>query len=289
MKSSTSETSISPIYTSGAKTLSKECVLGFLGLSILYFLLQIPGQSITPDDKYCASVDRSPPCTRPDLFAFEGVCATVFFLMTYMSVKLWYIDQHPQTCLPQTPAGRVYGYSPQCEKIAALSFIFQFWSCFSTPFIPEFYSPIMMFHHIMAATVSYLCLHYQYYHYYAVFFLALTEVSSVPLVIMSLGKFYPDSVFGQMIPFVQPLFVLSFSFYRVYLWNKIGYGLWSDSFVVMKKPSNGKFSLAENFRPGKTFVIYIMLGINFALGLLQMFWFSKIIVEITKVLGIDVF
>ena len=291
MKPSVNSTTIAPEYVSGFIHLFKECVLGFAALTALFLLLSIPGRQIIPAEVYCTIESNTypPPCTRPYLFAFEGVCATVFVIMTYVSIKSWHVDKHPQKTLPQTAVGRVYGYSSQSEKMAALSFVFQFWSIVATPFIPEFYSNIMMGHHIMAATVSFLALHYQYYHYYVVFFLALTEVSSVPLVIMSLGKYFPHTFFGSLVPIAQPLFALSFSYYRVYLWNKVSYGLWSDAITVLKRNNSkgGSTCIAEDYRPGKTYCLYLILLIDVILGLLQLFWFAKIIIEILKLFDIE--
>ena len=288
----TSETTVAPAYTPGFKKLAKECILGFFSLTALFFLFQIPGAKLAPSEKFCTEESNSypPPCTRPSLFAFEGVCGIVFVLMTILSVKSWHIDNHPQKALPQTAVGRVYGYSPISEKIAALSFVFQVWSCVFTPFIPEFYSPVMMAHHIMAATVSYIAVQNQYYHYYVIFFLSLTEVSSVPLVIMSLAKYYPQ-VFGAFVPAARPLFAISFVYYRVYMWGKIGYCLWSDGFAILKKDksSDSGKSIAEYYRPGKTYALYIILIANLLLGFLQLFWFSKIVVEVLKMIGIDLY
>ena len=297
-KASTSNTTISPEYIPGFTHLMKECIIGFIALSALFTILHIPGNTIVPAAEYCNEESNTypPSCKRPDIFAFEGVCGTIFIIMTYLSIKSWHIDQHPQSSIPQTPIGRVYGYSSQCEKVAAISFIFQLWSCFVTPFIPEFYSTIMMTHHIMATLVSYLALQYQYYHYYTIFFLALSEVSSVPLVFMSLGKYFPTSIFNVVVPVAQPLFALTFTFYRVYMWNKISINLWSDAMIVLKKKkkreTGGKESsccIAEEYRPGMTFCLYIFLSINVLLGLLQLFWFTKILKELLKVLGIDWF
>lgn len=287
-----SSSSSSPDYISGANHLFKECILGFSALTILFYLLQIPGRSFAPADKYCTEESNTypPPCIRPSLFAFEGVCGAVFIMMTIYSIKAWHFDKHPQKCIPQTAAGRVFGYSSQCEKITALTFVFQIWSCAFTPFIPEFFSTVMMSHHIMASLVSFLSLQYQLYHYYTIFFFALTEVSSVPLVVMSLGKYYPDSIYGTIVPVAQPLFALSFTFYRVYLWNKISYQLWSDAMVVFKKNKNANgntASMAQEFRPGRTFGLYLILFADVALGLLQLFWFAKILTEILKLLGIE--
>ncbi len=283
-------TTVAPAYIPGFTHLYRECIIGFFALTALFFLLQIPGSKISPAEKFCTEESKTypPPCTRPSLLAFEGVCGTVFVIMAILSVKAWHIDRHPQKDLAQTPVGRVYGYSPLSEKIAALSFVFQGWSCIATPFIPEFYSGIMMAHHIMATTVSYLALQNQYYHYYVIFFLALTEVSSVPLVIISLSKYYPQ-IFSSYVPAAQPMFAVLFPYYRVYMWFRVGAELWSDAFAVLKKDKglgNGK-SIAEQYRPGKNYAIYVILTIHILLAFLQLFWFAKIVDAILKMFGID--
>jgi hypothetical protein len=286
---STPNTVVAPDYIPGLTHLRKECLLGFATLTILFFLFRIPGSYMAPAEQYCTAETKTypSPCIRPSLFAFESICALTFVVMATVSVKSWHIHQVPQTTIPQTPIGRVYGYSSESEKLAALSFVFQAWSVVFTPFIPEFYSNIMMAHHIMAALASYMALQYQYYHYYAVFFLALTEVSSVPLVIISLGKYYP-TYFGTFVPIAQPLFAITFSYYRVYLWQKVSVGLWSDAIAVLKKKDKNNVSIAEQFRPGKTLCLYVYLFIDVLLGFLQLFWFTTILFEVMKVMGIDV-
>lgn len=73
------------------------------------------------------------------------------------------------------------------------------------------------------------------------------------------------------------------------MWAKIGHGLWSDAFVVLKKDKGSESgrSIAEQYRPGKTYAIYIILAVSFLLGLLQLFWFSQILTEVLKFVGID--
>mmetsp|Transcript_24493 Transcript_24493/g.28349 ORF Transcript_24493/g.28349 Transcript_24493/m.28349 type:complete len:283 (-) Transcript_24493:82-930(-) len=273
----TQSTVVAPQYKPGFTHLKKECFILFSCLSIAYFLLLIPGSYLTPADQFC----KQEPCIRPSLFAFEGICGSVFIIMAYQSFRSWHVRKTPQKEFPQTPEGRVYGYSAESEKLAALSFVFQAWSVVFTPFIPEFYSSIMMGHHFMAALVSYLALQYQYYHYYVVFFLALTEVSSIPLVMISLGKYFPTA-FSFAVPIAQPLFVIGFAYYRVFLWNKVSFALWKDAIHVLSK------GVAEQYRPKKSFCLYIILTIDVILGFLQLFWFTMIVGEILKVLGINV-
>ena len=117
-----------------------------------------------------------------------------------------------------------------------------------------------------------------------VFFLALTEVSSIPLVFISLSKYYPSepgSILAICVDVSGPLFAVSFFYYRVFLWWKVSYGLWSDAFHVL---SNG---IAEKYRPGKVHALYLILVINALLGILQLYWFSLILKEVAKIAGGD--
>ena len=58
--------------------------------------------------------------------------------------------------------------------------------------------------------------------------------------------------------------------------------MWCDGLLVL---SNGA---ANKYRPGKSFALYLILGISAFLTLLQLFWFGLILVEVLKLVGIDV-
>ncbi len=143
----------------------------------------------------------------------------------------------------------------------------------------------MLGHHLFAAAVSYVALQYQYCHYYSTFFFALSEVSSVPLVVMSLAKYYPPTpgTIMETIGGIAPaLFAVTFTYYRVIMWIQVTRQLWSDARYAI---SSGK---AEQYRPGKTWALYFILLSSTLLTLLQLFWFSLIAVEILKAVGIDI-
>jgi hypothetical protein len=44
---------------------------------------------------------------------------------------------------------------------------------------------------------------------------------------------------------------------------------------------------ASKMRPGRNHVLYVMMGLNLLLGFLQLYWFSIILEEAMKVLGIS--
>jgi len=119
--------------------------------------------------------------------------------------------------------------------------------------------------------------------FHTVFYLGLTEVSSIFLVCIDLAKYFPptpDSKFDFIIGAIcGPLFVITFFYYRVYMWWRVSFQLWSDALSALKS------GMAEKMRPQKSFVLYIFLTINILLGVLQLYWFRVILGETAKVLA----
>ena len=102
-----------------------------------------------------------------------------------------------------------------------------------------------------------------------VYFLGLTEFSSIFLVFVDLAKYFPPvegTLYDMVVGICGPLFAVSFYTYRVFLWAKVGRRLALDSMHVIK---NGT---AEKLRPGKVYVIYLFLVSCFLLFLLQLYW-----------------
>ena len=67
-----------------------------------------------------------------------------------------------------------------------------------------------------------------------------------------------------------PCFALTFTVYRVVLWWKVVAQLWSDATYVLKK------GLIHTLRPGKTYVLYLLLALSIPMGLLQLYWLRAI-------------
>lgn len=119
--------------------------------------------------------------------------------------------------------------------------------------------------------------------YPTVFYLGLSEVSSIFLVLINLAKHFPPTPGGLFHSFVEficgPLFVVTFFYYRVLLWWKVNIVLWKDAYTVV---TNG---MAEKLRPGKTFILYLFLLCNIPLSILQLYWFWLIMGESFKVVA----
>jgi hypothetical protein len=112
-----------------------------------------------------------------------------------------------------------------------------------------------------------------------VFFLGCSEVSSIFLVIMNFGQFFPitpGSAYDTVRNICGPLFAITFGYYRVYAWWKMSYILWSDCLYALKS------DVAQNYRPNKAYVVYIFLTIDILLGTLQLYWFTIILQKIRE-------
>lgn len=276
---------VSPSYTPGFNRQKTFIFGGYILLSAIYFLMHIPGSYLVPDEKYCINQkETDSTCTRPDLFAFESICGSIFVFMSIISIKHWYFlgKGYPQGISKHgTRHSRILGHMPVAEFLSATSFVFQSWDLVLTLFIPEFNEPLMIAHHILAATVSWFSLQYQLFHFYSVFFLAMSEISSVPLIVMSLCKYFPPaegSILDTLLAISRPAFAVTFAYYRVFQWWKVSLNLWSDVLFLLRDGS------IEQHRPGKSFACYFTLISNVILGMLQVYWFSLIVQEILKIL-----
>jgi hypothetical protein len=266
-----SSTIIPYTYERGFKKKKVYIAKIFSILSLLFVLGYYLGTFLTPSPKFCPSEE---PCTRPDLFAIEFVCLSCFLYMSYNSILFWQVRQVQRKEFPATTLGRVFSLHTQSQNMTAFSLVFQGWDLLVTPFIPEFATPIMLLHHVLAAFVSYVALEYQIFNYYAMFYFALSEVSSIPLVVLSLSKYYPPqegSLLEMLKGLAEPLFAITFSYYRVFLWTQITYKLWQDGIYVIR------MKLVDSYRPGKTWTLYVILFSALILSFMQFYWFTLVL------------
>jgi hypothetical protein len=140
----------------------------------------------------------------------------------------------------------------------------------------------MMTHHIVAATVCWSVLSSQMLGYYALFFLGMSEVSSMFLVLLDMSKYFapsPNTLASFIVETIAgPMFVLTFIYYRVVLWWKVSLAFYKD---VESVTSSGR---AEQLRPGRTWVLYMLLLLMVPMGLLQLYWLKLIGQEVKAVL-----
>ena len=101
--------------------------------------------------------------------------------------------------------------------------------------------------------------------------------------VVDLAKYFPpeesESFFGIIVAICGPLFALTFTIYRVIVWWQVSYLLFTDCYHVV---STG---ISNQLRPGKNYVLYVFLVLNVPLGFLQLYWFTKIMEEVMKIVG----
>lgn len=287
-----SKNEITATIPSGVPRMAPYIIAGLCFLTTIYSILFFTFQNATSilglpvvAEELCENVPGGTVCSRSDLFAFQMTSLIAITLCGALGFYTWHVTRKVHTQLPSTPEGRLFGYLPEAEKLAAACFTFQLWDFFISLLIPEHRTAIMLTHHTMAATVSWCSIRYQYLHYYGVFFLGLSEVSSIFLVFVDLSKYFPPIPGSPYDHFVGllcgPVFVMSFTIYRVAMWWPVSVQLFRDARAVI---SSGQ---AQKLRPGCTWVLYIFLGMNLPLGVLQLYWFGLILQEVTKLFGVS--
>ena len=326
------ETKIQAMIPSGFPYYRNQMMLWFLGLTIVYLVtlgvfdsvikpvLQLPPS----DPMYCPN-DEGHECWRGDLFAFEVASGVTLIWSGIVGFFTWHMSDMDNS-IPMTPEGRLFGYLPQAHILTAVGTTFQAFDFFISLFIEEQCTPLMLCHHLMAATVAWYGLNNQYFHYYGgkekmgnanapnnkqrldshkflcylsffliyrhhqqrnlVFFLGCSEISTIPLLFIDVARFFPPVPGSKYDLFIgaicNPLFAITFTYYRVIAWWKVSRQLFEDCLFVLR---TGK---AHKLRPNRNHVLYVMMFCNILLGIMQLYWFRFILFAIIKVVGIDV-
>jgi len=285
-----------------------------------------------PASQYCTgdngdNDNTNTNCSRSDLFAFAIVSLVSFCIMGGWAFIETHIKQaHRNMAVPQTPAGRCFGYFPTAEWISIVCFTYQIWDFVVSLTIKEHCTAVMMIHHVTAAIVSGVGLFHQYMLYYGFYFFGLSEVSSVFLVLINLDKHFPATttieedtintnhnidgmnmvdgvtadydhfdidattptptlrlVFGLLVKnYCVPLFAILFLVYRGLLWWPVSYMLFKDCWTIIRSGQ------AEKLRPGKTWVLYVLMVCNIPMGFLQLYWSSVIVTKVYEIVNNDV-
>jgi len=275
---------VTPVdYSSGVRRMMPVVLMGWLVLTFIFLSLKFAFRDsfdvfgLSPSPEFCHGNMEG--CNRTDLFAFQCASGVALTLCALIGFNAWHVSKRVHKKLPSTAEGRLVGYLPEAELLAAINFTFQSWDFLVSLFIPEHATWIMLSHHVMASTVAWCSIRYQYLHYYSIFFLGLTEVSSIFLVFLDLSKYYPPrtgGIFDIVVTICGPSFVFTFIYYRVILW-------WPESFRLLKDVVEViRSGRAEKLRPGASWVLFVFLSLNFPLGLLQLYWVSIIAEEVNK-------
>lgn len=221
-------------------------------------------------------------CHRNDLLAFQIVSLVMLSYLGLSGFHTWSISGRTHRLLPDTPEGRAFGTTlGEADQINAAIVVFQGWNFVGSFFVEELRTGIMLTHHILAMVCGIFSLHYRIVPYYAVYFGGVTEFSSIFLVFVDIGKYFPpppDSLWSKAEFFCQVAFLLTFFQYRVVGWIRETYRFLSD---VQHLFQGG---LVEKYRPGSSWFLVYLATCSVLLGALQIFWFGQIMTEAMKVL-----
>mmetsp|Transcript_11943 Transcript_11943/g.17535 ORF Transcript_11943/g.17535 Transcript_11943/m.17535 type:complete len:296 (-) Transcript_11943:436-1323(-) len=277
---------ISPVVPSRFKKRKGTIIGALLSQTVLFGIAYYAQHSgllnLKPADEYCPNGQTSSSCTRADLFAFQISCGAFLTYTAYIGMTSWHITKSAHKAIPSTLEGRLFGHIPDAEQLMVIVFSFQFWDLIVSMMIPEHNAFLFLAHHFMAALIAYFSLEYQYVHHYAIYAGGVSEFSSIFLFLIDLAKYFPpkdDTPFATFIFVCQVFFVISFFSYRIIGWLKVSISLWSDGLSALK---NGT---AEQYRPGKSYVLVTFLLVNALLGSLQVLWSFEILKAAAKILG----
>lgn len=130
---------ISPTVQSGVPRMKGHMMTGVVALTLGYGSLVYALQDSTtlnPAEEHCDNDDQEI-CTRSDLFAFQIVPGLAMLWVAVSGIITWHVSKRVHYALPATPEGRLFGYLPESEQLAAASLTFQVWDFFISLSIEE--------------------------------------------------------------------------------------------------------------------------------------------------------
>lgn len=177
---SDASTPTATVIPSGFPAYRTYMVIGFVSLTVTYFAVIAafervlrPWLDLPPSaHEYCFSAEsskssESSPCWRADLFSFEMTSGLALIWSAWIGFDAWHLSRRTvHTDSFTTPQGRLFGYLPAGHQLTAIGTTFQLFDLCVSLGIPEQRQLLFLCHHIMAATVSWMGLNNQYFHYY---------------------------------------------------------------------------------------------------------------------------
>ena len=204
---------------------------------------------------------------EPFLLAFELTCFVPLAYCAFVGTYGWLYDLEDGY---DTAWARLHTPIPMSSrKMILVNCGFQIWDFFVSFGHGELSKIEMLLHHSLAAGLAIAGLHMGFGQYYGLFFMGVTETSSLPLVWVDLGKYYPE--LSKRLPtmnlLAKALFALMFIVVRDVLFIKHSIQLWKDSFEVLGA-GTAKFPA----------VTYGFLVTNLFFNVLQIAW-TKLLID----------
>jgi len=217
----------------------------------------------------------APPHVKRDpfLLAFELTCFVPLAYCAIVGTSAWLHDVNVGY---DTAFDRLYKPAPEsARRMILVNLAFQLWDLLISYGRKELNSLEMLAHHALAATLCAIGLHVGFVQYYGIYFLGVTEVSSLPLVYVDSCKFYPAMQRARpgLDLVAKVLFGLSFVAVRDVYFIKYSKTLWEDSLKVLGDGSAKFPKLTVGFLCANVFFVILQLTWTKLLidGLIDMF------------------
>ncbi|CAM9953233.1 unnamed protein product [Ectocarpus sp. 6 AP-2014] len=203
------------------------------------------------------------------LFAHQLCSMVCIAHCAFWGVYYWFGEAN-------TIEDRLYGPSVGALVIGKVNLAFQFYDLVATVFIGRLCKVEMIVHHALATVMCYFLMRDCYVHYYAMFFLGISEVSSVPLVFVDVFKFFPDvaASFEGVNNLLRISFALIFMVVRVVYWP-----------IVAARHLFDTFGSVQAGTVHDVGVVGFFTACNLALTFMQWYWGYLIVRAATKMLS----
>ena len=170
-----------------------------------------------------------------------GVDFTCCCVVAYLGIKSAHICKamwrSPFSLHPSGAQVRMFTYHPEAHQILLLFLAYQIKNLFDTIVWND--GPQYVFHHVAAGMAAFFGMYPGYSHYYAIFFMGISEISTAVLVLLANfdDKLGIDG-FSEAFPAVKIglgiFFVITFIVCRVVIWPIGAYMFLKDAQTVLK-------------------------------------------------------
>ena len=170
----------------------------------------------------------------------------------------------------ETPA-RCYTRTAAASRICEVHFAYQIINLCISIKLEGLSQPEMIGHHVMAAALALEARRAGLFQWYSLYFLAVSEISTIPLCIMAWFEQFPRFLelhwAMRIIDTVsQFTFAGLFVFFRIFAWAYLSKDFWLDSIALIRQKRHHSLP-----------AILMFQSVNVLLSVLQLYWLSLIV------------
>jgi len=179
---------------------------------------------------------------RADLGAFQVTCFLFYIFAGVSGGRAYYSPGWTA----KNDYDKLYGRDDVAERLSTVGFSFMVWNFLVSLGIDEHSSAIMLVHHLLGGLVCWLSVKYQYLLHYSHFFLGVTEISSIFLVLVDFARFFPigprsSLAYSIAVEVSKPCFAFTFLWFRCVLWVKNSKDFWRAAGKARREGTDVKY------------------------------------------------